>query len=76
MKRTKEQIEQAKAATQKTPRKRAVGRPTRDEPAERLTVYLPEPVAQGMRERLKRNRDTVSNYVTRLVEKDLREGEK
>jgi len=25
---------------------------------------------------LKRNRDTVSNYVTRLVERDLREGEK
>ena len=76
MRRTKDEIEKAKAAKPKTPRKRAVGRPTRDEPAERLTVYLPEPVAQGMREKLKRHRDTVSNYVTRLVERDLREGEK
>jgi type II secretory pathway component PulC len=69
MKRTKEQIEQAKAAIAK----KRIGRPTRKEPVERLTVYLPLQVSTAMREKLHRNRDTVSNYVTRLVEKDLRE---
>jgi len=73
MKRTKEQIEKAKAETKRTPRKRHIGRPTRVEPVDRLTVYLPEKVSLAMRERLLRNRDTVSNYVTRLVERDLSE---
>lgn len=70
MKRTKEQIEKAKAASVRTG-KRGIGRPARDEPVDRLTVYLPENVSAKMRERLKANRDTVSNYVTRLVERDL-----
>lgn len=76
MKRTREQIEKAKAEHKAAPRKRAIGRPTRLEPVDRLTVYLPENVSVKMRERLRVNRDTVSNYVTRLVEKDLNEAAK
>lgn len=73
MKRTKEQIEKAKAASVRTGKRRGIGRPARDEPVDRLTVYLPENVSAKMRERLKVNRDTVSNYMTRLVERDLSE---
>lgn len=76
MKRTRDEIEAAKAAKPKAARVRRKGRPRRDEPAARLTVYLPEPVAESMREKLRATRDNVSNYFTRLVERDLREGEK
>lgn len=76
MKRTKEQIEKTKAETKRKPRKRTIGRPQRTEPTERLTVYMPETVSVPMREHVEKNRDTVSNYITRIVEKDLREGAK
>ena len=76
MKRTKEQIEKAKAETKRTLRKRHIGRPQRTEPTERLTVYMPEAVSVPMREHLEKSRDTVSNYITRIVERDLKEGAK
>ena len=77
MKRTKEQIEAAKAQAKRTPgKRRTIGRPQRTEPTERLTVYMPETVSIPMREYVEKNRDTVSNYITRIVEKDLKEGAK
>lgn len=76
MKRTKEQIEATKAQAKRTPKKRTIGRPQRTEPTERLTVYMPETVSVPMREYVEKNRDTVSNYITRIVEKDLKEGAK
>lgn len=76
MKRTKEQIEAAKAAHKATGKKRTTGRPQRAEPTERLTVYMPETVSLPMREQVEKNRDTVSNYITRIVERDLKAGSK
>jgi hypothetical protein len=76
MKRTKEQIERTKAEAKRTPRKRTLGRPQRTEPTERLTVYMPEAVSVPMREHIEKNRDTVSNYITRVVERDLKEAAK
>lgn len=72
MKRTKEQIKSAEAK----PRRRAIGRPPKEEPTEQLSVHMPVSVVEPMREKIKRTRDTMSNYLTRLTEKDLREGEK
>ena len=77
MKRTKEQIEKTKAEAKRKPgKRRTIGRPQRTEPTERLTVYMPEAVSVPMRERLEKSRDTVSNYITRIVERDLKEGAK
>lgn len=74
MRKTKEQI--AEMAKVVRPRKKAIGRPPRAEPTEQLSVHMPVSVVEPMREKLKRTRDTMSNYLTRLTEKDLREGEK
>ena len=74
MRKTKEQIEAMAKVVR--PRKKAIGRPPRTEPTEQLSVYMPVSVVEPMREKLKRTRDTMSNYLTRLTEKDLREGEK
>lgn len=76
MKRTKEQIEKAKAESKSSPKKRHIGRPQRTEPTERLTVYMPAAVSVPMREHIEKSRDTVSNYITRIVERDLSEGQK
>lgn len=86
MKWTKEQVEQAKAdhkarlETKPARKTRAKvkegrGRPKRADSVERLTVYMPEQVASSMRKRVKTKRESVSNYVTRLVETDLSKGE-
>ena len=71
MKRTKQEIESAAK-----PRKRPTGRPPKTEPTEQLTVHMPVSVVEPMRDKLKRTRDTMSNYLTRLTENDLREGGK
>lgn len=74
MKRTKEQIEKTKAESKRTPgKRRTIGRPQRTEPTERLTVYMPEAVSLPMREHIEKSRDNVSNYITRIVEQDLKE---
>lgn len=74
MRKTKEQIEAMAKVVR--PRKKAIGRPPRAEPTEQLSVHMPVSVVEPMREKLRRTRDTMSNYLTRLTEKDLREGEK
>lgn len=86
MKWTKEQVEKAKAEHKARLESKPVrktrakvkegrGRPKRTQSVERLTVYMPEQVAESMRVRVKVKRETVSNYLTRLVETDLRKGE-
>lgn len=74
MRKTKEQIEAMAKVVR--PRKKAKGRPPRAEPTEQLSVYMPVSVVEPMREKLRRTRDTMSNYLTRLTEKDLSEGQK
>jgi hypothetical protein len=64
MKRTKEQIEKAKAELKVVPQ-RSIGR-IWSEPVDRLTVYLLR--MSLLRERLC-VRDTVSNYVTHWLRK-------
>jgi len=77
MKRTREEIEAAKAAIKKKPGKARMGRPPKAEASVRLTVYMVEDVERKMRDRIRENRDTLSGYLTRLVEHDLRkQGEK
>lgn len=71
MKRTKDEIEAAKAAHMKR-----MGRPPKGENTVRLTIRMVEDVEARMREHVRRNRDTLSGYLTRLVERDLEQGSK
>ena len=72
MKRTREEIEAAKAAIKKKPGKARMGRPPKAENSVRLTVYMAEDVERRMRERIRETHDSLSNYITRLVDQDVR----
>lgn len=71
MKRTKEEIETLRATTPHATTRRGKGRPRSSEPTTAITGRMPVAVVDAMRAMLRRERLSVGQYLTKLVERDL-----